>query len=373
MNMKHTLSVIILLAISLINTTTFAQLDEAWEESPSFSIYGFVDTFYVYDFNEPQGNERQPFLFNHNRHNEFNVNLGLLKLGLNHSRYRANLALQTGTYASDNYAEEADVFKSVFEANVGVALTSDQNLWLDVGIFPSHLGFESAISLDNFTLTRTLSAESSPYFLAGAKLTYQASENLEITGLIFNGWQRIQRVEGNSLPSFGTQLNYKVSEGLSLNWSTFIGTDDPDATRCMRYFSNTYGQFQLAENFKLLAGFDIGAQQKAKNSSDYDIWLTPAVIGQYKINELWSAAVRAEYYQDEEGVIIPTSTPNGFKTTGFSANLDYSPVPNLACRVEARYFDSKDAIFETETSRSHSNFFVGGSIAIQFMEMIGKK
>ncbi|SDG67568.1 porin [Psychroflexus sediminis] len=370
--MKQLLSYSPVFMFCLFSFQTSAQLDESWKEKPSLSLYGFVDAFYVYDFNEPQTTQRQSFLFNHNRHNEYNLNLGLIRLGLNHSRYRANLAFQTGTYANDNYAEESGVFKNLFEANVGIALTSNQKLWLDVGIFPSHLGFESAISLDNFTLTRSLSAENSPYFLAGAKVTYQASEKLELTGLMVNGWQRIQRLEGNSLASFGTQLNYAASDQLSLNWSTFIGTDDPDARRRMRYFSNMYGQFQLAESFNLIAGFDLGAQQKMKDSSGYHIWFTPVIIGQYIIDETWSTALRVEYYQDENGVIIPTATPNGFKTTGLSVNVDYSPIPNLACRLEARWFESQDAIFETPNDNTTSNFFVGGSVAIQFMEILGK-
>ncbi|WP_019039095.1 porin [Psychroflexus tropicus] len=366
----------LLCSLSFVLCATFyvnAQVDEAWKESPSLSIYGFADLFYVYDFNEPEGDLRQPFFFNHNRHNEYNLNLGLIKLGLDHSRYRANLALQTGTYANDNYAQEPGVLKNIFEANVGIALTANQNLWLDVGILPSHLGFESAISLDNFTLTRSLSAENSPYFLAGAKLTYQLNDKLEIAGLMVNGWQRIQRLEGNSLPSFGTQLLYEASDRLSLNWSTFIGTDDPDETRRMRYFSNLYGQFWVSERFQFLAGFDVGAQQTSKGSSSYDFWFCPTLIGQYHINERWKTALRVEYYQDENAVIIPTFSPSGFKTTGLSANIDYAPIPNLACRLETRWLDSEDAVLGPENNRDNSNFFIGASIAIEFMEILSRK
>jgi hypothetical protein len=369
--MKTFLSSIVFFLIASYHVN--AQLDEAWKETPVLSIYGFADLFYVYDFNEPQANIRQPFLFNHNRHNEYNLNLGLLKLNLEHSRYRANLALQSGTYANDNYAQEPDVLKNIFEANVGIALTANQKLWLDVGILPSHLGFESAISLDNFTLTRSLSAENSPYFLAGAKLTYQLNDKLELAGLMVNGWQRIQRLEGNSLPSFGTQLLYRASDQLSFNWSTFLGTDDPDETRRMRYFSNLYGQFRISERFEVLAGFDVGAQQVSKGSSSYDYWWSPTLIGQYTINEAWKTALRLEYYQDENGVIIPTFTPNGFKTTGVSANVDYAPIPYLACRLEARWLDSEDAVLGTENNRDSSNFFVAASIAIEFMEILGGK
>ena len=66
-----------------------------------------------------KGIARQAFLYNHNRHNEFNVNLGLLRLAVAHAKYRANVALQTGTYANDNYAAEPGLLKAIFEAKCG--------------------------------------------------------------------------------------------------------------------------------------------------------------------------------------------------------------------------------------------------------------
>lgn len=190
--------------------------------------------------------------------------------------------------------------------------------------------------------------------------------------MIVNGWQRIQRLEGSSLPSFGTQVNYSPTENITLNWSTFIGTDDPDIRRRMRYFNNLYGQFQVSDKFGFIAGFDVGAQQKSKNSSQYDFWFTPVIIGQFSINETWKTGIRAEYYQDETGIIIPTETTNGFQTTGFSLNLDYSPNQNIACRIEGRWLNSKDRIFETQSNRTTDNFFIGTSIAIKFSESLNK-
>lgn len=352
------------------STTAFTQNNSAWQQIPQLNISGFLDVFYVYDFNQPQGTERQAFLFNHNRHNEFNLNLGLIKFGLDHSKYRANFAMQAGTYANDNYVAEPGILKNIFEANVGLSLNKKNNLWIDAGVFASHIGFESAISMDNMTLTRSLLAENSPYFLSGAKLTFNPNDKWEIAGLIVNGWQRIQRLEGNSLPSFGTQVNFSPTEKVTLNWSTFIGTDDPDNTRRMRYFNNFYGQFQLSNKFDLIAGLDIGAQQRAKGSSTYDIWFSPVMIGQYRINKAWKIAIRAEYYQDETGVIIPTNTPNGFKTTGLSLNLDYSPIQNIFCRLEGRWLNSSDEIFEIKSAFSNSNFIIATSIAVRFSKTI---
>ena len=362
----------LVVALLVVSNTLFAQVDSSWQQSPVLKVSGFADVFYVYDLNQPEGGKRQAFLFNHNRHNEFILNLGLLQFQVDHSKYRANFALQTGTYANDNYAAEPGVLKNIFEAYVGVSLNDKNNLWLDAGIFSSHLGFESAISMDNFTLTRSLSAESSPYFLSGAKLTYKPNEKWTLTGLVVNGWQRIQRLQGNSLPSFGTQVSYSPSKNTTLNWSTFIGTDDPDETRRMRYFNNVYGQFKLSEKFALIAGFDVGTQQIEKNSSSYDFWLTPTLIGQYSINDVWKTAVRVEYYQDETGIIIPTGTLNGFQTTGVSLNFDYSPTQNIVCRLEGRWLNSVDEVFKTESNTSNTNLIIGASMAVKFAEILKK-
>jgi hypothetical protein len=362
MTSKHILSIILI----NLNLFFFAQNDSIWNQKPNFNFSGFLDVFYAYDFNQPDGNFRQPFLYNHNRHNEFNINLGLIKLGVEHSKYRANLAIQTGTYANDNYVAEPGLLKTIFEANVGLALNKKNTIWLDAGVFPSHVGFESAISVNNMTLTRSLCAESSPYFLSGAKLTFNPNEKWEIVGLVTNGWQRIKKIEGNSMLSGGTQVNFSPNENVSLNWSTFVGTDDPDTTRRMRYFNNFYGQFQVSEKFGFIAGFDIGIQQTLKGSSNYDTWLSPILISQFSINKKWKTAIRAEYYQDEKGVIIPTGTINGFQTTGVSLNLDYSPSPNTVFRIEGRWFNSFDPIFEKNNSFSNNNFFVATSIAIKF-------
>lgn len=164
---------------------------------------------------------------------------------------------------------------------------------MDAGIFPSHIGFESAVSADNPTLTSSLLAENSPYYLAGAKLSWAPSGKWELAALVLNGWQRIQRVPDSSLPSLGTQVTYSPSPATTLHWSTFIGTDDPDPTRRMRYFNNLYGQFQLSPKVSLITGFDVGVQQQAKWSPDLDLWLSPVAIGRL--------ACRGEYYQDKRG------------------------------------------------------------------------
>ncbi len=166
--------------------------------------------------------------------------------------------------------------------------------------------------------------------------------------------------------SFGTQLQYKPNATTTLNYSTFIGTDKPDSTRQMRYFHNLYGIFNVTNKFGLTAGFDIGTEQKIKDSSAMNTWYSPVLILKYAINDKWAVAARGEYYNDKNGVIIATGTPNGFQTSGFSFNIDYIPVSNAVIRLEARTLNSKDDIFNKGNELSNNNTFLTFSIAVSF-------
>lgn len=354
-----------IMGIGLVNITN-AQTDST--KNP-LKISGYIETYYVYDFGNPANHNRPGFVYSHNRHNEVNLNLGYVQAEYNNEKVRGKLALITGTYANANLAAEPGVLKNIFEANAGVKISKTKNLWVDAGIFASHIGFESAIGANCWNMTRSILADNSPYFESGAKISYTSDdEKWFLSGLILNGWQRIQRVDGNNTPAFGHQITYKPNAKITLNSSSFVGSDTPDSTRQMRYFHNFYSQFQFNEKFGLIAGFDIGAQQKAKGSSDYNVWYSPVLIARFTPGEKLAFSARAEYYSDQGKVIISTGTPNGFQTFGYSVNMDVRVMENVLWRLEARTFNSqRDNIFlDRNQIAVRNNYFVGTSLSIAF-------
>lgn len=355
---------IFLAILSFISLNCFGQTDSS---KNSFSISGYIETYYAYDFGNPSDHNRPGFVYSHNRHNEVNLNLGFIKAAYTTEKVRAKLAIMAGTYANANLAAESGVLKNIFEANVGVKISKTKNLWIDGGVFASHIGFESAIGKDCWNLTRSILADNSPYYLSGAKITYISDdEKWLFSGLILNGWQRIQRVNGNNTPALGHQLTFKPNSKVTLNSSSFVGSDTPDSIRQMRYFHNFYGIFQLSEKWGLTAGFDLGAQQKSKESSQYNFWYSPVIIARYAATDKFSIAARGEYYSDSKGVIINTGTENGFQTYGYSINFDYQIMRNIVWRIEGRGFTSKDQIFILSDKPSTQNYFVATALAISF-------
>lgn len=337
------------------------------QEAPKLKVSGYLETYFGYDFNKPADNSRPGFIYSHNRHNEMNLNLGFIKANYDDGTIRGNVAIMAGTYTNANLAAEPGVLKNIYEANAGVKLAKNANLWLDAGIFSSHIGFESAVSKDCWVLTRNISSENTPYYESGAKITYGTADG-KFTAAAFylNGWQRITRQNGNSQPAGGVQLTWKPTGKITVNYSNYLGTEGADSVRVNRFHHNVYGIFQVTDQFGITLGFDYGTQQKVKGSDDKNEVLSPVAIAQYRINTKWALAGRAEYYQDKNGVFIATGTTNGFKTSGYSLNLDYAPVSNAVIRLEGKMYSSKDQIFVRNENAVGHNAAVTGSIAISF-------
>lgn len=358
-----------LLTFTLATTPCLSLAEGSDKTSHSdFAINGYLESYYTHDFNNPGSDKRPGFTYSHDRTGKPQINLALIKASFKNDRVRANLALASGTYMRANYAAEPDTLQHIYEANLGIRLSDEHDVWLDVGVMPSHIGHESAIGADNWTLTRSMMADNSPYFETGAKLSYTTPDGKwMISGLLLNGWQRIQRPEGNTTPAFGHQLTYKPNDKVTINSSSFIGNDKSDQERQMRYLHNLYGQFELNDRWGLIAALDVGAEQKFGGSDQYSVWFSPNLIVRYRWNDNLSLAARMEYYQDKDGVIIGTDTPHGFRTTGYSVNMDYRFSPNILWRAELKKLDSRDKIFEKERDGfSDNNLMAITSVSLSF-------
>jgi hypothetical protein len=320
------------------------------QDTLNFHISGALDMYYGNELGE-SGNERPDFLYNHHRVNEFALNFGLIKFSVDNQHVRSNIGIMTGTYPERNLASEPAVFRNIYEANAGVALNKASNLWLDAGIFPSHIGFESAISGDNMTMTRSLVAENTPYYLSGAKLNYAPNDKLNLGLTVCNGWQRIRKSEEklDNSPAIGTQISYTFNENVSVNWSTYLGYDEMKSLKTKRFYNNFYTNIKATDKLKFIVGFDIGRDsEKYKGGLKYDnyIWYAPVLITQYAWSPKFRTAFRIENLKDDYNIISKYE-----QIYGYSFNLDYEPYPKALIRLEYRNIRALDDIIDTQDNQ----------------------
>lgn len=345
---------------TLISFSAVSQSDSTGKLT--FSGYGEV--YYSYDLSAPDNHDKPGFLYNHKRHNEINANLALIKASYDASNYRGVVALMAGNYAQYNLSAEPVSLRNIYEATAGVKLSKKANLWLDAGIMTSHIGFESAIGADCWTLSRSLVAENSPYYQSGAKLSFVSkNEKFNAAALVLNGWQHIQRPDYVNKPSFGFQMQFKPSSKLTINWSNFTGYERPDSLNSLRVFNNIYAVWEPTDKFGIIACFDIGYDKK--DSVNYAPWYSPVLILRYKITPKAIIAARSEYYNDKDQIIIGTGTKNGFQVLGSSVNFDYKVSDKLTWRIEAKHFNSMDKIFVLDKKAAHDNYSFTTSLCIK--------
>lgn len=352
------LKILLLIFFILMSQGIFAQNDSL--KNLTFNAY--AELYYSYDFAKPANNEKPDFIYNHKRHNEINANLILLKTNYSATNLRANLGLMTGNYSRYNLSAEPTWARHLFEANLGIKLSKEKNLWLDAGILPSHIGFESAISADCWTLTRGIYAENSPYYETGVKLGYSTKNgNLSTAFFVLNGWQRIKKLNLIQKPSFGIQVLYKPSEKLLLNYSNFTGSDIQSNLNALRTFHNLYMQFAMSKKLGMIAGFDIGSDKY--NSADYGIWYSPVLIMRYSVTEQIKLAMRGEYYNDKNRIIVPTNNLSGLRVSGISGNFDYKISKKLQFRIEGKVFVAAEREFN---NNSNENYSVTSNVTLSF-------
>lgn len=327
-----------------------------WAQNDSLhkiTFSGYGEAYYSYDFSNPPSGEKANFMYNHKRHNEINANLILAKAAFKDTNIRANLSLMTGNYAQYNLQAEPKWAQWLYEANLGVKISKKHHLWLDAGIMPSHIGFESAISADCWTLTRSILAENSPYYETGLKISYTTKkQNLYLAFLVLNGWQHIKTPNHIKTPSIGMQMNYQFNNYWIFNYSNFIGAEKEGDSQSIRTFHNFYLQFEPKNRLGVITGFDIGSDRH--NTTDYGIWFSPILIVRYPINDKIKIAFRGEYYNDKNQIIIPTNSPNGFQVSGVSTNFDFKINERLQFRIEGKIYDAKDPIFLNNSDENYS-------------------
>lgn len=336
----------------------FQSVQSSIVNSEHFSLGAFVDTYYAYDFNKPLSSERA-YTTLPLRNNEFNLNLAYLEAQLKKEEVRGRFALQVGnsvqvTYSGENNA--LGVYKGsipaglIQEASAGYRLLD--NLWIESGIFLSYIGFESFITKDNWTYSRSFVADFSPYYESGVKLSLKLSPVWSTEFHFLNGWNNIFEI--NQGKAVGLQLAFDPSGKTKLNYNLFIGNEVSNLTRI---FHDLIMKYDVSDSISIAHTLDFGTQVKP-GFQGVSLWYGWAAFGKLHLSSKVTLTARIEHYSDPDQVIVMTHTPHGFNALGASINTNVNLAPELMWRTELRGLTSKDELFPSSTALLQNSKFI---------------
>lgn len=252
-------------------------------DSSRYIPYALVDLYYSNTLRKSDDAYHSPLFQNYNALGQLGVNQIILGFQLKSKYYSANLGLHSGTYLADAYSEEPEILRYIRYADIGFSLTKTGNLWLNAGIFKAPYGIESPVPTNNWTLTYPIISSESPFYQTGARLSWSGWKNWQLAIWVLNGWGRIKKVVHNSLPAWNLSIEYNKPKKFELTYNNFIGTDDPDSSRRMRYYQEMHGIFTLNNSWSIAFMLAFGMQQQYKNASTYDYWSGGEIVARYLI------------------------------------------------------------------------------------------
>lgn len=326
-------------------------------DSLGLDISAYLESYYSKDDNRFEDHERPEFLYNNTRTDELAINLAFIRGYWQQPKMRLCTALMTGTYAGRNLSTESPAFRNIYEAWGGVALTDSRRLWMDAGIFPSHIGMESAMGMLNPTVSRSLAAENSPYYESGLRLTWKDLSNRWTLALLaLNGWQRISKLPGRYGPAAGIQATYSPGPNLLVNYSNYIGDIDPAQDFSARIFQNLYATWLPTPKLNFAGSFDFGIQPRFAQGQDaLSEWYAWYAIIRYAPHPKFAVTFRYENYTDEHETIVNNSVGQGFNVRGMSMNVDYAINSGTMLRLEYRGLFSDGAFYRNEKGYGDSS------------------
>ena len=353
---RRLLSICLLLILHLMTVRSSELIQDN-----SIEFSGYSELYYTFDFTNPKNIEKGNFIVNHKRNNSISTNILIGKAAYTATSFRSTLGLMIGDYSTFNLINEKDWAKNIYEAQAGLLLSSNKNIWLDIGVMPSHIGFESVIGKDCWNVTRSILAENSPYYETGAKISYISDDTDFQSSLLFlNGWQNISADNLYSFPAIGFQIQSKLNKNTIVNYSNYIGYSTSKDKNKIRTYHNFYLVNGQDNKLSFIAGLDIGTDNI---NNQYGYWFSPILIARYAINPNIKASCRLEYFNDSKGLIIPTNDIEGFNVKGFSTNVDYQIQRNCLFRIEAKLYHSDT---EMIWSNTQSNLSITSSISYTF-------
>ena len=310
------------------------------------SIEGYVDAYFSYSFAHPK-DATHPYFVSFNRDNEINVNLAYISLKYTSDRVRATFAPGYGTYMNGNYASERQTLQNILEANVGIKVFKNKDIWLDAGVINSPYTNENAYSFDQIPYTRSLGPENVPYYLTGAKLTVPLSDKWTAYLYLLNGWQVIQ-AQHDPL-DFGSQLEFKPNSKWDLNWNTYIGNESSVANPGYktRYFGDLYATYTPSDKWAFTAGAYMGWQRRMEDQAlKTRNWWNANICARYTFAPGNSFSARVEHFQDPNQVLLtPVTDVSGFKLSSASLGYNLAVTSEVLFRLEARYFGASEGLY----------------------------
>ena len=225
--------------------------------------------------------------------------------------------------------------------------TAYHDLDVQLGHFDAILDYESLPAPSNYFYSHSYCyTYAVPHQVTGALANYRIDGNWSVQGGIHNGWNQFDE-DSHSLDFLGGVRWQSSDRRTQVSYALTDGPQDP-ASDQNRFAYSLVIQEKLGPRSEYVLVHDLGVEDNAPTTGRQAQWYGLNQYYIYSISNQWAACFRAEWFRDQDGVIVdgPGTVPGvrAWSGGGFAGNfyeltagLNWRPHQNVIFRPEIRY------------------------------------
>ncbi len=342
---------------------------DKYDSTGTISLSGYISCYYGVYSDTSNATGFQKFPTSAPKTETFSLNIVQLSAAYTSRNVRGIFTFHYGDIPHCAWSNEYNLIQ---EANIGMRIA--KKLWVDAGLFRTHIGLESIQPRENITYSVATTTYYEPYFLSGAKLTWNASSKLTLQANVFNSFNTFH--ETNKNKAFGLAALYEFSPKLSITFNTIHCDESPvyATLKQPRIYNNLYLVYK-SKRIDLGAEANFGTQQHTKlsDSTQSAIMYSALLAVKLKITPKQAVYSRVEYFYDPDEILTgPVQNGHhqlvGINLLGITAGMEVKPIINSYFRIEGRYLQttSDEDIFLLNGRSSHQRWEIITGIGVWF-------
>lgn len=316
----------------------------------------YLQGSYLYNFKNSATQENELRVFDH-KANSFVLDLAQIVLTkdapLNNAGYKLKLSAgETAKWIhSRGLGTSSDSF-DLTEAYISYLAGVGSGLRFDFGKMTTYHGAEVIEAKDNPNYSRSLLFNYAiPFTHTGLKASYKFSDALNAGVYVVNGWDNTD--DNNKGKTFGMSVGVIPVEQISMLFNFMYGPEKDNNTKDNRSLFDWVGTIKPVKNLSLILNVDYAKEEN--NGSSDSKWYGYAGIVKYEFSDLFSTALRAEYFNDKNGVRTGTIQ----KVKEITLTPEFKLAKDLLLRPEYRHDWSDQQVFDSGSRKTQDTVALG--------------
>jgi hypothetical protein len=303
---------------------------------------------YTYNFRDPDSMTNEQRIFDR-KANTFLIDLAQVQLAKDPAVGGLGFKLKVSAGETAKFIHSAglgspnDEF-DLTEAYVDYVAPLGSGLKLRFGKFVTYHSAEVIEAKDNFNYSRSfLFNVAVPFTHTGFMAGYKFSEAFTANLYLVNGWD--VTTDNNKGKTFGASFVVTPIDPIQLTFNFMYGPEQPNNTSNNRFLFDWIAALKAKKNLTFMVNLDYAHENKDPLNGGQDSdWYAVAVYAKYEFTDSFSTSIRAEYFNDQDGV--RTGIAQELKEITLTA--EFKIAKNLLVKPEYRHDWSNQNGFDSE-------------------------